>query len=330
MNFDPQLSAGSAITFALLAAFCWASWAIILKYLDDFPLEAFYLIFFTSSVLFVWAVGFALDGQALFTNIATVWRQDPSRVLASFLAGATYVGATMLAMRVMQRVGLALAQPISSSIGLIFGTLISYLLGGVPQGMTAGRILLAGAFLVAAIFLINASGKIRSETKSSQMGSERITGKILLMVIISSFGGVIYSLGISYGLKSVSQPHGLAVMPFLSLLMAGAWFGSSLISGVILSRKRQWKVFKRLKPRLYLMIFASGAIHYAGNILHAYATRNLSAVMAWPLSMTSGLWNQVWGLAYGEYKNAPRRAYLLLFAGVLCYLLGAFVISNLF
>ena len=330
MNFDPQLSTGGAIAVALTAALFWGSWAIILKYLDDSPLDAFYIILFTSSALFVWIVGFILDGVALLSNIAEVWRQDASRVILPFLAGATYVGATMLGMRVMQRVGLALAQPISSSIGLILGTLFSYLVGGVPENMSVGRILLAGAFLVAAIFLTNLSGNVRAQKLPEQLGRERITGRILLMVVLSSFSGVIYSLGISYGLKSVTQPVGLAVMPFICVLLTGAWLSSSLISGIQLSRRRGWGEFKRFRPRLYLMIFAAAAVHYAGNILHAYAARSLSTVMAWPLSMTASLWNQVWGLAYGEFKHAPRRAYLLLGTGVLCYLIGAFIISNLF
>jgi len=65
-------------------------------------------------------------------------------------------------------------------------------------------------------------------------------------------------------------------------------------------------------------------------VLHAFATRQLSSVLSWPLGMTSGLWTQVWGLAYGEYKGAPLKAYWFLVASVLAYLAGAFILSNPF
>jgi 3-oxoacyl-[acyl-carrier protein] reductase len=37
MNFDPQLSTGTAVSVALLASLFWGSWAIILKYTVKLP-----------------------------------------------------------------------------------------------------------------------------------------------------------------------------------------------------------------------------------------------------------------------------------------------------
>ena len=49
MNLDPNLSNPIAIAMSLLAAFMWGTWFISLKYLGNYPLEAFYLTLFSTS-----------------------------------------------------------------------------------------------------------------------------------------------------------------------------------------------------------------------------------------------------------------------------------------
>ena len=45
--------------------------------------------------------------------------------------------------------------------------------------------------------------------------------------------------------------------------------------------------------------------------------------------MTLGLWTQMWGLAYGEFEGSPRQVYVLLFAGMSCYVIGASLVANI-
>jgi hypothetical protein len=232
---------------------------------------------------------------------------------------------------VMQSIGLALAQPITSSINVLFGTGISFLIGGVPQGMTVWRILTACAFLVAAVFLTSLAGRARREASkvAKDSGLGEITGRILGMSVLGALGGVFYSTSVAFSLKSTTQPVGLAVMPFLCLLISGAWIGAMIICGTLMTKKKAWPMVRVVKSRLYELITLAAVVHYSGSILHAYATRALSAVVSWPLGITSSLWTQVWGLVYGEFKHAPAKAYRLLVAGVICYLLGSAVISQI-
>ena len=333
MAFDPEMSQTAAIIVALGAAFLWGIWPIILKYVGHTPVEYFYIIIYSSSVIFIWVAGFALDGGALLGNMREVAALTPIKVIAAFGTGLFYVSASMLSMTVMQSIGLALAQPITSSINVLFGTVISFLLGGVPEGMTIWRILTACAFLVAAVFLTSLAGRARRETRLTSAddqgaGLGEITGRILGMTVLGALGGVFYSTGVAFSLKSTTQPIGLGVMPFLCLLISGAWIGAMLICSYLMTKKKAWSMVKVVKPSLYGMITLASVVHYSGNILHAYATRALSAVVSWPLGITSSLWTQVWGLAYGEFKNAPAKAFRLLVAGVICYLLGSAVISQ--
>lgn len=336
MNFDPFIPTETAILLSLLAALMWGTWFISLKYINDYPLEAFYITLFLTSMILVWCVGFILDGNALIDNIKSVWNQDKSRILITLVCGFLYVAGMQLSLRVMKIIGLSLSQPLQASINLIVGTIISGLIGGVPENMTFERILITVVFLIMAIFLTMTAGNIRNkaqEEKHVETGLSRdkkTVKKAITILVISSAFVPAYSTGLSYGLKSITQPNGMAVMPFMAMLCTGAFISAMLICGITLTVKKQWHVFKKAGFRIHKLGILSGIAHYGGNIIHTFATRNLSSVISWPLGITSGLWTQMWGLVYGEFKGAPKKAYFYLFAGLFCYLVGAFVISSVF
>jgi hypothetical protein len=88
-------------------------------------------------------------------------------------------------------------------------------------------------------------------------------------------------------------------------------------------------VFCKYGFKVHRLGIIAGFAHYGGNIIHTFATRNLSAVVSWPLGFTAGLWTSMWGLAYGEFKGSRKSAYVLLAGGMLCYLVGAYLIANI-
>jgi hypothetical protein len=138
-----------------------------------------------------------------------------------------------------------------------------------------------------------------------------------------------YTYAISYGLKSVSQPHGMAVMPFMATLVSGAFLGALLSSGLALTIQHQWSAAIHAPFSVHKFGILSGLAHYGGNIIHTFATVVLSSVVSWPLGVTMGLWTQFWGLVYGEFKGSPRKVYLALFSGIGLYLAGAYILAFL-
>lgn len=335
MNFDPNISTILAVGMGLLAAFMWGSWFITLKYLGDYPLEAFYLTLFLTSMVIVWSAGFIFDGQALLQNMVEVWNASPSRVTVTLICGALYVAGILMSLRVFQIIGLAVSQPIQASINIIGGTAVSAWIGGVPENLTAGRIIMAVSFLTAAVFLSMAAGRLRNKAQEAgniNTGLSKDPEEIIKAIILLILGSLLipaYTAGLSYGLKTITQPMGLAPLPFMAVLCTGAFIGALIICGWILTKKKQWHVFLHRGFKIHRLGAMAGFAHYGGNIVHTFATRNLSSVVSWPLGVTSGLWTQMWGLLFGEFKGAPRRAYLLLGGGVLCYITGAFIISNI-
>lgn len=335
MNFDPMIPFPLAVGMGMMAASMWGSWFIALKYLGDYPLEAFYITLFTSSMVIVFGVGFLFDGRHLIGNILDVLAADPSRVIVTFICGILYVMGMQFSLRVLRILGLAISQPIQASIGIVGGTGISAILGGVPEYLTVGRISLAVIFLLCAVLLTIRAGILRN--KAQKIGKID-TGlsvdpieirKAYIMLLLAAVLTPAYTTALSYGLRSITQTKGLAVLPFMAVLCTGAFFGAFIVCGSILTKKKQWRSFITFPYKIHLLGTIAGFAHYGGNIIHTFATRNLSAVVSWPLGFTAGLWTQIWGIVYGEFKGSPKKVYFIFVFGVACYVVGAMIISNI-
>lgn len=335
MNYYPDLSTNTAIFMVLLAASMWGTWFISLKYLGDYPIDGYYVTLFTTSVIFVWTVGLILDGSALIQNIREVYAVDPSRVIVTLIGGVLYVLGMRVTLHVFSTIGLALAQPIKSSIGVLVGTTIATVIGGVPEGYPLELIYLASLILLGAILASMLAGRIRIRgqayaiEKSDLQFTIKDVWRSIGLIFVTSFLGLGYTFGLSYGLRSITQPNGLAVLPYMALLSLGAFIGSMLTSGGLLTVRKQWGRVFNASFSIHKFGIWSGLFHYGGNIIHTYSSAFLSTAVTFPLGLTSGLWTQLWGIAYGEFKGSPGRVYLVLFIAISLYILGAYLIASI-
>ena len=139
-NFDPQLTTALAVFMSLFAAFLWGTWFIVLKHLDDYPVDAFYMSLFAFSLLLVWGIAYAIDGPALFSNLGRMAAAEPLRIWVVLGCGVLYVIGIRLTLTAMQMIGLTLTQPIYASANVLAGTLVAALVGGVPEGLSLPRL----------------------------------------------------------------------------------------------------------------------------------------------------------------------------------------------
>ena len=335
MNFNPTIAQPLAITMALLAPAMWGSWFICLKYLKEYPIEAFYMTLFVASMVIVWGTGFILDGSSLIGNMVDVWEIDKTKIIYTFICGILYVIGMQLSLRVYSILGLTLAQPVQSSIGVVVGTIVTSVVGGIPEGFTVSRIIISAGFIISALLMCFYAGNLRNRAQKEQKvdtGLSKDPKEIKLAIIMMIVGSLFmpaYSFGLSYGLKSITQPVGMAVMPFMAVLVTGAFVGAFFTAYVPLWKRGEHKVFFNYGWKIHRLGLIAGLCHYGGNIIHTFATSHLSTVVSWPLGLTGGLWTQMWGLKFGEFKGAPKKAYWFLGVGILCYLLGSFTISNI-
>ena len=335
MNYSPELSTGTAIALVLFATFLWNTWAISLKYLGDYPIDGFFITMFATSLLIVWGVGFILDGSALIGNIQDVYAGDPSRIVVTLLCGFLYVIGIRIGLQVMALIGLSLTQPIASSISIFIGTFTAAAIGGIPSGFSLPRMIIACIFLFTAVGLSVLTGRLRSDgqakaqVKSELQYSVRDVWKSVGLVIVSSLFIQAYTLSISYGLRSITQKNGMEVLPFMVMLVTGAFIGAVLMSGGILTVNRQWGTVRQASFSLHKFGVFAGFFHYGGNIIHTYATAFLSSAISWPLGISGGIWPQFWGLVYGEYKGSPPRVYISLSFALIFNLLGMFLVASM-
>jgi len=318
---------------SLFAAAMWGTWFISLKYLKDYPIQAFIMTLFATSLVLVWGVGFILDGKALLGNIRDVYLVKSSCIWITFVCGILYVIGMSLSMTVLKTIGLSLSQPIQSSVNILAGTLVSGLVGGMPENISMSKMFIAIAFLLAAVVMSVIAGNLRikaqdqGQTQSDLSFTKKELVKSLGLIAFASLFVPSYTLAISYGLKSTTHADGLAVMPFMVLLASGAFVGAFLANGITLSVRKQWHVIWEAPFSIHKWGIMSGLFHYGGNIIHTFATAFLSSVVSWPLGVTSNLWTQVWGFVYGEFKGFPKKVYVFVFAGFAFYLIGAFFMA---
>lgn len=329
-NFNPQLTPALAVVMSLAAASLWGSWFVALKYLGDYPLDGFIVTLCATSAVFVWIVAFALDGAALAGNLAAVWRDDPARIVVTLVCGATYMAGMRFSLTVMRTIGLSVAQPIQSSMNIAIGTTITVVVGGLPGSVSPLVVALAALALIGAVLASMHAGQVRSRAQAHDAPgyvSPRELWRALGLVAVANLMTPAYPFALSFGLRSTTQPHGMAVLPFMAMLASGALIGGLLTAGVNLTRHGLWSRVLEAPFRTHRWGIGAGLFHYGGNIVHTFATGFLSSAISWPLGLTSGLWTQVWGLAHGEFRGAPRAAFGWLFAGIGLYLLGAYLVA---
>jgi hypothetical protein len=332
MNFAPQVPYPLAIVMSLLAASMWGSWFISLKHLKKYPLDCFYMTLFTTSLILVWTVSLFFDGIGIFVNFRDLWHVNKLKIILPILGGISYVIGMHISLRVMTLIGLTLSQPLQSAVSFIVGNIITVGIGGRPEGLSNVRIIVSISFLLTAVFMVFFAEKTRSASqreKNIDTGLSREKGVMKKAVLLIALGSIFspgYTFALSYGLKTITQQVGLAVLPFMCLLCSGAFIGSLLTSGIQITRRHEWRLIREAPLKIHKLGIISGLCHYGGNIIHTFATGSLSSAVSWPLGLTAGLWTQLWGIKYGEFKGSPKRAYVFQAISFICYVMGAFFV----
>ena len=321
-----------AILGGLFNAFLWGSWAVVLKKLDGYPLDAFFLGLYIFSFALVWIIALLTLGEELFKEMAQVWRARPAVIVAALVAGGTFVIGVRITLTVFTSVGLSVTAPIQTFMSLILGTSLAALVGGRPGSLSPLDLMVACSLLFAAAMATVWARIVRDralfEAAAIQLRdaveatSKRLIAKNMVLVCLASAIITAYPLGLAYSLRVPGRDDGLTPLACMIVYVTGSLIGAVLTSGAVLTLRRQWSTFLRAGWKMHRYSLIAAGAHYGGNIINAFATGALTAAVSWPIGTSSQLWTYVWGLATGEFKGAPRRSYLLIAAGAALYLAG--------
>lgn len=333
MSIDAGVSTQLAVLLSLLAASLWGTWMVSLKYIGDFPLDGFIVTLYASSFVFVWGVSLIVERGGLLKTLANATRDDPLRVLGVLAGGIAFAVGMGVTLGVLSRIGLSVAQPIQSSVSIMLGTLITVVVGGVPEGVSLARLLFAVSILTGAVIVTMLAAWLRAQAwrQTETLGvsdSMRHLWRSLPMIVLASLLTSAYPWALSIGLRSPTQTEGLDILPYMALLATGALAGSLFVNGVNLSRRHQWRQVIGAPFRIRRWGMMSGVFHFGGNIIHSIGTASLSASIAYPLGLSAAFWTLLWGLLHGEFRGASTRAYMALGTAMTLYCVGVSVIIS--
>ena len=321
-----------AILGSLLNAFLWGSWAVVLKKLGNYPLDAFILGLYLFAFVCVWIIALLALGEELFNEITRVWRERPAVIVVALVAGGTFVIGVRITMTVLSAVGLSVTAPIQTFMSLILGTSLAALVGGTPASLAPPDLMIACLLLFAAAMTTvwariyrdrslfdGAAIALRDVATAT---NRRLIAKNILLIAPASAIITAYPIGLAYSLRTPANDYGLTPLTCMTVFATGSLIGALLTSGAVLTARRQWSLLLRAGWAMHRYSLIAAIAHYGGNIINAFATGALTAAVSWPISTTSHLWTYLWGLATGEFKGAPRRSFILLSVGGALYLAG--------
>ena len=117
----------------LFNAFLWGSWAVLIKKLQDFPLDAYFIALYISSFILVWAIALLVMGGGIFVEIEQVWQTRSAIVYVAVLAGAIYVVGIRITITIFSTIGLTITAPLQTLMNLILGTSLAAAVGGMQR-----------------------------------------------------------------------------------------------------------------------------------------------------------------------------------------------------
>ena len=319
-----NISLQSAILIELCTAFLWGSWFQLLKRIGKYPLPAFMIWLYVFSNIIVWGVMLIFKGTFVPEGIIYWISAKPKLVAICLLGGAMFGIGMQVSTAIMSKLGMVLSVSVSATLGVFTGTVIPMLVNGLPDGMTILTIIIISVLFLSGTLLVQYAGnEYRKDQKDNyDRDIPKVSLKLYLWFLVNTVLGLGYTFGMTYGMRSITNPHGLPPMLCCGLICFGAFLGTIIVSIVRLKKANQLDILVHTSPKVLLFSFLSACGHFGGNVTHMIAAPLLSLAVAWPITTTSNLWTYFWGFVYGEFRNSSKKVVFMLIAGLAMYIAG--------
>lgn len=322
-----------AIVGTIFVTFLWGSWFQTVKHIGDFPVHAFISMMYGISVLIVWMAIAILGDRMIPTGVFYEIGSRKGLSLAILLCGIVFGIAMQLQLTVVKKIGLILSTSVSATCSILGGTAVSVVFAGIPEGVSVYVLFLAAILLILATILCQYAGvcRDRDRNQKEEEQTSRISD-ILLLVFINLILMSSYPLANSIGLRSSMNPDGFSALTCMGIVVIGACLGSCGFTCILLHKERKngnsTKMERPQMPKLLGLASIAALCHFGGNVLHAVVSPVVSVAIATGMGNCYHGWSYIWGLAYGEFKGAKRKTYVLLFAGILLFVAGVLLLTR--
>lgn len=331
-----QLSQYTGFILALAAGGVIGSVLVPLKLTKGWAWENSWLIFSACAYLLApWIV-------AIWTvpQLAVVYSQTQVSILiGTVLLGFGWGLAVVFAGLAFDLVG------ISISTVLLYGSSVAIGSMGALFLLEPSKIITPDGLEILFWDLILTGGIVLCARGSSLRGAPTPRGRTRLRrgIALSLIAGVLstlFNLVLAYGAPIEQRAIALGTKPNLasnaiwSLAVSAGSLPSLLWCSHLLRRNHSWRCYAQSGlARNLLWCIAMGAAWMGGTVLYGAATTEVGrfgTAMAWPVYLSAViLTGNGWGVVFGEWSDAPRRALNRMWAGIALQILSIIFLSTI-
>ena len=314
----------------LCASLMWGSWFQFLRRIGKYPVAAFMLWLYSFSFVLICGAVLILQKWFIPEGILQAIRNAPDYALFVFVCGMLFCVSTQIQMSVVNKAGVVFCTSVTAMVSIPYGFLITSFFGKIPSTVSIPLLVLGVTLIFTAGLLCKHSTMLRDKDQGVvyQKGDDKRTRYMLVILLCVFFLGPSYTLAMTIAPRTEANPNGLPTVLLVGILSAGSLVGTWIVSGIRLTRAKQWKEVAAPENKRYILYACiSGFCHYGGNLIHTIAIPSLSMSIAWPLGNLSSFWQYLWGVIQGEMKGVRRKTKDFFIAGLICYLLALVVLT---
>lgn len=331
----------AGILLAVFAGIILGFYALPEKFTKDYAFENTWGMFFLTSMVIFPLLALAIYSQDMLAIYGTFSGPDLLKMfISSFLWG---VGMMMWG-KAINHIGLSLGFSLFIGTIILVGSLLPFLVDGVPEKAVLIPILVGILIVLVGVIFNGMAGLERSKNESAEEAEKK--GSMATGITIAVIGGLLctgFSLANSVGRAAIDAEAvnneairnipefimGLSLMSFIYLVGGVATMGYSVWQ---LSKKKNWGGFKTKHfLRNTSMTTLMAIFNFGASIAFALAAIKLGAAgntVGYAIFNTiSVAVAGVGGLLTGEWSAAPKKARTYLYVGIAGMMLGVVVIA---
>ena len=328
------------IIIAVFAGLMLGLYALPEKFTKDFKFENTWGLFFMLTMFAVPIV----SSVVLINGFSDVVAAIPLDVVykmaaASFLWG---IGVMMWG-KAINHIGLSLGFSLFIGTVILIGSLLPFVVDGIPPTNTFLTILTGLAVVLIGVIANGKAGLIREQDqKKAGDSQEESKGSVLTGILIAVIGGLL-ATGFSYAnaigrpvihkaCQAAGNPEWVTAVGVMFPIFISGGVVMAMYFAYEISKKKSWGTFKTPHFGKNLVLIAVMAIfHYAASALFAFAASKLGAAgntVGYAIFNTSCVATAiVSGLVTKEWVAASSRARNYLYVGLACMVIGIVIIS---
>ncbi|SHJ08742.1 L-rhamnose/proton symporter RhaT [Pseudozobellia thermophila] len=327
------------IVLAIFAGVMLGLYALPEKFTADFKYENTWSLFFILTMFVVPIVASIglIDGFVdIFSNMPKdIWIK---MALSSFLWGT----GVMMWGKAINHIGLSLGFSIFIGTVILVGSLLPFLVDGLPPANALALISAGLAVVLLGIVANGRAGILRERDEKENEEASRGKGSMTTGILIAVVGGLL-ATGFSYAnavgrpyLHEASQNAGNAEWITAVAVMFPIFISGGVVMTAYfiwqLTQKKAWGGFKSPAfGKNFVLILIMAIFHYAASALFAYAAYKLGAsgnTVGYAIFNTASVLTAiVSGIVTKEWVMASPKAKKLLYGGLACMVIGIVIIA---